>query len=212
MIISHKHKFIYIKSNKTAGTSTEILLESFCDKTDIVTPHRENRKTDKPRNFQKYEFKNHRPAKFIKKKIGDEVLNSYFKFTNIRNPWDREVSGYFWQVDLSRKNSLFAANEVSFEGYLAMNIYNDYSRYYRINGIPSVNDYIRYEHLVEDTHRILKKFNIDISDMNYPTAKTKSRAQSKHIHYTEYYDNKTREIIAEKYAKDIEYFGYKFGE
>ncbi len=38
MIISHKHRFIFIKTRKTAGTSVEISLSRYCGSEDIITP------------------------------------------------------------------------------------------------------------------------------------------------------------------------------
>ena len=38
MIISHKHKFIFLKTVKTAGTSIEIALSKYCGPDDIITP------------------------------------------------------------------------------------------------------------------------------------------------------------------------------
>ena len=38
MIISHKHKFIFIKTFKVSGTSMEIALSRYTGKKDILTP------------------------------------------------------------------------------------------------------------------------------------------------------------------------------
>ena len=38
MIVSHEHRFIFIKTRKTAGTSIEISLSKYCGPNDIITP------------------------------------------------------------------------------------------------------------------------------------------------------------------------------
>ena len=38
MIVSHKYKFIFIKTRKTAGTSIEYNLSKYLGKEDIITP------------------------------------------------------------------------------------------------------------------------------------------------------------------------------
>lgn len=96
MIISHKHKFIYFKATKVAGTSTEILLSDLVDDTAIVTPiTKGDSSTHKPRNYKG--FINHSPPIHIKNKIGENTFNSYYKFITIRNPFDRAVSCYWWE-------------------------------------------------------------------------------------------------------------------
>src|SRR5690554_5738319 len=43
MIVSHRHKFIFIKTKKTAGTSIELALRQICGPEDIISPVREDR-------------------------------------------------------------------------------------------------------------------------------------------------------------------------
>ena len=41
MIISHEHKFIFLKTKKTAGTAIEAALSEVCGASDVITPYRE---------------------------------------------------------------------------------------------------------------------------------------------------------------------------
>ena len=123
MIISHKYRFIFIKTHKTAGSSIEMALAPLCDQGDIVTTMESNIHTNVPRNFHgeslvercyarsryfrklidrnskllAHWYYEHMPAWRVRELIGEDVWNSYYKFCFERNPWDKVVSYYLWK-------------------------------------------------------------------------------------------------------------------
>ena len=52
MIISHTHKFIFIKTVKTAGTSIEGFLSQHCGPEDVLTPIFPPIEGHEPRNYE----------------------------------------------------------------------------------------------------------------------------------------------------------------
>ena len=126
-------------------------------------------------------------------------LNDFVKFGNIRNPWDRAVSYYFWQY--KNETKLCKAKFLKILSRTALDPYYEY--FTDSNSLYSLDYYIRFENLQND-------FNLVCEKIGVPYIKIPHINQSKHLHYSEYYDDELREVIAKKYEKDIEYFGYLF--
>ena len=63
----------------------------------------------------------------------------------------------------------------------------------------------RYENFSTDWQHICSKIDFNPDELTV-THKTE------HSHYSKYYDEETKEIVAKAFQKDIEYFGYKFGD
>jgi hypothetical protein len=191
-MIIDKHKCIFIHINKTGGSSIETALNKNIklDTDKRVLGSGNTRFVDKHTYALQYRKRN------------KETFDSYFKFAFVRNPWELEVSLFHWyKLALSYKHS--------FECLLNDRVKNNHMGFNRWIGDREhyhLMDFIgRFENLQEDFDIVCDKIGVTRKKLTH-TNKTEYR------HYTEYYDEKTKQIIAEKYAKDIEYFGYEFGE
>lgn len=133
-----------------------------------------------------------------------------FVFSFARNPYDRLVSSFFYLKEGGMHEKDKAYGE-SLPNTFKKFVNSDFDltwMHFRpmMSWLDRKIDFIgRFENLQED-------FNIVCDKIGIPQQQIPHNNKSNHKHYTEYYDDETRQIVAEKYAKDIEYFGYKFGE
>lgn len=233
MIISHTHKFIFIKSEKTAGTSIESALSRYCSGDDVVTPindYRHNRDENgefihqsmNAEEFIKLDLPNlqHVDALTIRNMVPDAVWDSYFKFSITRNPWDRIISDFFWkkrQDPTMKPRKRFyhylgvPFNEREylkgmFDEFLKSDQWTNNDRFYVIDDQLCIDYAIRYERLAEDFSEVCKKLKLD----NCTLPRLKSGMRRKNHHYSEYYDEISKSIVAEKHNNDIRLFDYKF--
>ena len=195
MIISPKYKFVFIATEKTGCTSVSNSLENIDDTKKIIG-------NLVPKDRNNYLYSKHTSCSEFTNNHSD--FNDYFKFAFVRNPWDRVVSWYFFSKTSSYESR--NTSNISFKEFIKIksNVWkgpqqNQYD-------FTKCCDFIgRFENLQQD-------FNIICDKIKIPQQQLLSKNKSKHKSYTEYYDDETRQLVADRFAKDIEYFGYKFGE
>jgi len=198
-MICNKRKFIYIRVAKTGTTA--IVNYLFPIKPNQHWKTHQNEINTKIKNWENYDA-NHYPLYKVKEVITKQKYNDYFKFGFVRNPYERCVSA--WKYNMKNGYTDTETTLFDFVKYLnKTDINGKYLNQYEF--VDGCNFIGRFENLQADFNIVCDKLGIQRKQLPH-TNKTK------HKHYTEYYDDETQQIVAEKYAKDIEYFGYKFRE
>jgi hypothetical protein len=225
MILSHKYQFIFVRTQKTAGSSVEISLSRYCGEDDILAPmdpvaEEQRRQLNVyPRNYlvplSKYRGKewlrllrgwrlkywDHMSAKHIKRFVGDDIYNSYYKFCFERNPWDKVISYFYWE---NRKNKYENLDDFLSRKKLC----TDFHRY-SIDGNIAVDFVGRYENLMEDLTRVCDKLNIPF-DGWMPRDKGQYRKDRRS--YRDVLNIDQKKIIDQCFNREIAHFGYQYGE
>lgn len=232
MIISHRHKFVFIKTVKTAGTSIEAYLNQFLGPEDVATPvfppisgfraanyrgifnpipeivARGPRAI--PRGFfdlvARRRYYNHLPAYRVRARLGAERWDRYFTFCVERNPWDKTIS--FFSM-----NQVRSGGALSWEDFVAGNRHCNNLLHYvepRDRTRPIVDKILRFETLDHDLSEVFGHLGIPFSGSLEVRAKSGYRSDRRP--YTEWYDEAQRERVARIFAEEIQLLGYEFGE
>ncbi len=143
----------------------------------------------------------------------DEMFNSFFKFSAVRNPWARAVSLYY------RREGVKLKNEMTFGEFCENHIYaSDTCRQ------PTLH-HNQYDWLSDSKGRILVDYVYKVEDFKNAINNIKSQTNgrlilnnvelnqnpnSKSKDYRNLYNDRTRKTIEKRFEKDIDYFKYTF--
>lgn len=200
MIVSFKHKFIFIKTRKTAGSSIEGFLRQFLGPDDIASGlPKENYGALNTR------LSGHTAHATIRKLVKKQEWQSFYKFALERNPWDKVVSDFLFK---KRRKYPDLETKKIFPSYLkewveTKNI-SDWNRYTH-TGEPVANMF-KFEELYVAMQEICNI--IDVPYSNFETFHFKQTPDRQH--YSHYYNDEQKELVANAFNKEITYFNYSY--
>ena len=218
MPISHTHKTIFVHIPKTAGTSVEAVLGMHGDRKEIGLVPYFNQEVDHEHLYGRQI--QHMTAQDIRGALADQsVFTRYFKFTIVRNPWDRLVSALAWtdqkwakgveltmaefDEQLRRTYELFvAAASGSTPVAMPQFLYPQVLFIADADGRLLVDFVGKYETLAADWKVISARLGLN--------TQLPVRMKSHHRDYRDYYSPQTRDLVAQMYAADLQAFGYEF--
>ncbi|MBC6497711.1 MAG: sulfotransferase family 2 domain-containing protein [Alphaproteobacteria bacterium GM7ARS4] len=223
-IISFKHRFIFFKSEKVAGTSLEIALSHFCGKDDIMSRFafprsntlRERHYPYPVRSFldvvtngavRKVKINSPIPAR---KYMGDDTFFSFLKISVTRNPYDRAVSDYAWRC---RSRSVQERSVSDFRNWFMCQktLYAPYATLTLERPYDAVDVMIRFEHFEEDLTALSRRLGLaeNIYDI-FKGTRAKGGVRPPQLTARACFEGFPEGIakVKKNYAVELETFGY----
>jgi len=182
-----KRNFVFVHINKTGGMSIEKALG--------------------------FTEKQHFTAIESLQMIGAKKWEKVFKFSIVRNPWDKVVSHYFHRIKTNQTG--LGDYPINFKEWVKLTYGEQNPKYYDDpkyfmpqfdwltddKGEIMVDFIGRFENLENDFQLICKRIDVK-ADLPFEN-------KSEHKEYQYYYDDETKEIVRRWFRKDIETFKYE---
>jgi hypothetical protein len=200
-MISLQKRFLFVHIPKTAGNSIQSALRDFSED-ELVSLRSEQDGVERfgLRN-PNYEIKKHSTLAEYRAALGEKAFGNLYKFTCIRNPWDRMISFYFTPTQKTetwdrKKFRKIISRTLPVADYLRLDTG-------RADPFANVNYIMRFENLADDFRTVCAALNI--SPGTLPRYNRSNRE-----HYSKYYDDELRELVRARFAAEIERFSYTF--
>jgi hypothetical protein len=149
----------------------------------------------------------HLSARQIRLRAGEERWARYFKFSVVRNPWDRVVSMFatgWWMGDQRQRDA-----QAEFEYFIANLAPHPHEIYSSLQYCEIINEkldmIVRYEALQDGFDRVCEA----IGKPAMPLGRQEARPR---LHYSVYYNDSTRRQVGELFKRDIKHYGYAFDD
>lgn len=200
-MISFQKRFLFVHIPKTAGNSIQSVFRHYSED-EIVTlrRHQDGIERFELRN-PNYKIKKHSTLAEYRAALGEKQFGALYKFTCVRNPWDRLVSYYF-----TPSREATGWDRKTFERLISKTpSVADYLRLGEGEGdsFDNVDRIIRFESLADDFRSVCEELDI-------PATLLPHYNRSRREHYSRYYDGELRALVSERFALEIEHFGYTF--
>jgi len=209
MLISHKYRFIFIKTHKTAGTSIEVDLGKHLGPDDVITPIIPPVEGHEPRNHRgdnwlacklRKNFWNHMSARRVRWAVGRGVFDSYYKFCVEREPVSKCISHYN-MLRRSPDHGGAKTRDMSWEDYLDHGKFPENANsWLDKDGTLLVDRILKYENLHEELADVCNSFGIELAKVE---AKAKTGFSAK-VEVTDL----QRQRIYDAFSRSLPHTGY----